>query len=77
MMVSVNTNIADVHKRRHIINSKVNIRQYLTNKKEPAEMISDVMPGNIDRQSGIIKDASSGRKAFRRLALTLRFGYKV
>jgi cell fate regulator YaaT (PSP1 superfamily) len=55
--------------------SKVNIRQYLTNRREPVEMISDIIPA--DQQSGVIQDASRGRESFRRLASSLRIGHKL
>jgi hypothetical protein len=76
-MISASKTLMDVHKRSRIFTPKVNIRQYLTNKREPVETISDITPANIDHRSGIVKDASPGRKAFRRLALTLRFGHKI
>jgi|GEM_PF-6399392 len=68
--------LADIRKRPLIFRPKVNIRQFLTNKKEPAEMISDITSSADDNRSGIVKDASSERKVFRRRALSLRFGYK-
>ena len=68
--------LADIRKRPLILRPKVNIRQFLTNKKEPAEKISDITSSATDSRSGIVKDASFERKAFRRRALSLRFGYK-
>jgi hypothetical protein len=75
-MISASKTLMGIHKRR-ILPPEVNIRQYLTNKREPVETISDITPADIDQQSGMVKDASPGRKTFRRLALTLRLGHKV
>jgi hypothetical protein len=53
---------------------KVNIRQYLTNKKEPAELISDVASANQDVQSGIIKETYLRKEILRKLASKVRRG---
>ena len=76
-MTSSNKTLENTPQRSRIFTPKVNIRQYLANKREPAETITDITPVNLDQESGIIKDASPGRKALRRLAMTLRFGYKI
>ena len=76
-MITITKALKGSAKSSRIFASKVDNRQYLTNKREPAETISDITPGDIDSQSGIIKHATPGRQAFRRLALTLRFGYKI
>jgi hypothetical protein len=57
--------------------SKVNFRQYITDKQAPAEKISEMSPAHIDLQSKVGASTSRQRTRFRTLANKLRLGYKT
>lgn len=56
---------------------KVNFKQYLTNRHEPADLISDINLVHADSSSGIIENTYFQKKAFRHLASSLRIAHGV
>jgi hypothetical protein len=59
-----------------IATQKVNIRQYLPNKLEPAEAVSGKSTIELERQSGVIKDTQTRKNIIRNLASKLRIRNK-
>jgi hypothetical protein len=66
--------IQDIYEAPVKFASKVNIRQYMTNKREPA---IDSMHGNLgklSKQSDVIQDAYPRKQLFRKIAFKIRLG---
>jgi hypothetical protein len=62
----------DINRRIHDPLQKVNFRQYLTDKTEPAEESSGKTVTTLDVESGIIKDTHLRKRVLRKVALRLR-----
>ena len=73
-MTSNTKTLADTHKGSRIFTSKVNIRQYLTNKREPAELITEIKPSDQNVKDTVIRETYLRKAIFRRLAIKVRRG---
>ncbi len=71
MTSSIKT-IRIIHIIPRILAPKVNAQQYLTNKKEPAELITEVKPSNQNVKDAVIKETYLRKAVFRRLAIKMR-----
>jgi hypothetical protein len=74
IMTSYNKIIRDIYISPRKLASKVHFKQYLTNRREPAEAIADVIPLDTTQQSNVIENTYQRKQIFRKLAAKLRFG---
>lgn len=66
--------IHDIYEAPLKIASKVNFRQYMTNRREPAVESATGNLAALSEQSDVIGTTYPRKKIFRRLALNLRLG---
>ncbi|MCW2763747.1 MAG: hypothetical protein JWR85_3948 [Marmoricola sp.] len=77
IMTSYNKIIRDIYISPRRLASKVQFKQYLTNRSEPAEAIADVIPPNANQQSNVIENTYQRKQIFRKIAAKLRFRAKT
>ncbi len=75
-MSTYKNRIYDVLKRPHKVLAKVNYHRYLSNRKEPANTISEMNPPSIGLKPEDILDSARQRRGIRKLASRLRLRNK-